>query len=381
MILFVDQSGQIGGAELCLADLAFHRRNDSRVLLFAEGPFAELLRGRGLFVDILALSTALARTTKKSSWQTLAAGLPALFGHILSLRRDFRQADVLYLNTAKALLQGTAANVLLAKPCIFHLHDLWDQRHFSATNIRLLVAAANRSSAVIASSQSVAETFAAAGGRTPVHVIPNGFDPGAFASVSQDEIAAVRRDGNPQGHPVVAIFGRLSRWKGQDILIRAAALLPNLTVWIVGDALFTADDRAYAEELRILAGSLGDRIRFLGFRNDVAVLMGAADIIVHCSVSPEPFGRVLVEGMLAGKPVIAANAGGPREIIEDGTTGLLVPAGDFHALAAAIAPLASSPARRESMGRKGRARAERLFALPLILKKTDEVISSVLKSS
>jgi glycosyltransferase involved in cell wall biosynthesis len=381
MILFVDQSGQIGGAELCLADLALHRRNDSRVLLFAEGPFADLLRGRGISVDILALSGALARTTKKSSWQTLAAGLPALAGHTLALHGAFRKAGLLYLNTAKALLQGTAANILLRRPCIFHLHDLWDERHFSATNIRLLVAAANRADAVITNSQSVADTFVSAGGRAPVHVIPNGFDPAAFANVSPAAIAGLRREGNPGGHPVVAIFGRLSRWKGQDVLIRAAALLPDVTVWIVGDALFTEDDRTYAAELRKMAESLDHRIRFLGFRSDVAALMAAADIIVHCSVSPEPFGRVLVEGMLAGKPVVAADAGGPKEIVDDGTTGLLVPAGDPQALAAAIGRLVASPDLREQMGREGRQRAERLFALPVILQKTDNVISSVLKKS
>ena len=381
MILFVDQSGQPGGAELCLADLAEHHRTDSLVLLFAGGPFVGILQRRGIAVEILPLPEALARATKTASLRTLAAGLPAMASHVLTLRGKFRQADIIYLNTAKALLLGTAANVLLGKPVIFHLHDLWNERHFSTANIRLLVTAANRAKAVIANSKAVAETFVSVGGRTPVHVIPNGFDPEVFNTIPPEEIATLRREWNPRGLLVAAIFGRLSRWKGQDVLIRAAARLQNLTVWIVGDALFTEDDHAYAAELKALAKSLGSRISFLGFRNDVAALMRAADIIVHCSVSPEPFGRVLVEGMLSRKPVIAAMAGGPREIMDDGKTGLLVPPGDDQALANALAQLAASPTRREEMGRCGYERAERLFALPVILKKTDEVITSVLQQS
>ncbi|CAN5335551.1 N/A [soil metagenome] len=381
-ILFVDQSGQLGGAELCLADLARHYGPRAAVLLLADGPFAEQLRNQRIKVEILPLPGSLARLTKKASPLQAVSALPSAAGHLLAIRREFSGAGVIYLNTAKALLYGAAANFLSSRPAIFHLHDLLSPKHFSAMNIRLMVGAANRMQAVIANSQATADSFVAAGGRVKTHVIPNGFDPQPFDAVTPEEMAIVRQQWNPGGEPVAAIFGRISRWKGQDVLIRAAAKVPHLVLWIVGDALFTEDDKAYAAELRQLAQELGvaERVHFLGFQDQVTILMRAADIIVHCSVSPEPFGRVLVEAMLARKPVIAAAAGGPLEIIEHEKTGLLTPPGDTDALAAAIINLVESPTMRVEMGRHGRVRAESLYGLPVVLAQTDAVISSVLKT-
>ncbi len=380
MILFVDQSGQVGGAELCLADLAEHRK-DGRVVLFADGPFAEVLRRRNVDVDIVPIPGSASRITKKASLTALAATIPGLCSHVFALRRRCKKADVLYFNTAKALIHGTAANALMRRPCIHHLHDLWDRRHFSGVNIRLLAAAANRADTVIANSRATADQFLRAGGRRPVQVIPNGFDPRPFDRAPADEIKNLRQSLSPSGRPVAAIFGRLSRWKGQDILIRAARDLPDLELWIVGEAMFTGDDHAYAEELKRLAADAGmrERVRFLGFRDDIPELMRGADIVVHCSVSPEPFGRVIAEAMLARKPVVAAAAGGPLEIVEDTVTGLLVRPGDAAAFRSAIAQLAADPASAAAMGEHGRLRAEKHFSLPVVLAQTDSVINSLLR--
>ncbi len=382
MILFIDQSGQIGGAELCLADLAAHRK-DGRVLLFADGPFAGVLRRRGVEVDILPLPGGAARITKKASPAALAATIPALLSHVYALRCESKSADLLFFNTAKALIHGTAANILRRKPCIYHLHDLLDRKHFSATNIQLLVAAANQATAVIANSQTTADQFAAVGGRAPVHVIPNGFDPAPFDEPSAASIDELRSTLCPTHRRVAAIFGRLSRWKGQDVLIRAAMEMPALQLWIVGEAMFTGDDHAYAEELRRLVADNGmqDRVKFLGFREDIPMLMRAADIIVHCSVSQEPFGRVIVEAMLARKPVVAVSEGGPLEIVEHEVTGLLVPPADTAACRVALSRLVSDPELAAAFGERGRERAVQHFALPFILAKTDAVIDHILKGT
>lgn len=381
-ILFVDQSGQLGGAELCLADLARHYGPRAAVLLLSDGPFADHLRNQRIKVDILPLPAPLSRLTKKASPLQAATALPSAAGHLLAIRKEFSGYGVVYLNTAKALLYGAAANFLSSRPAIFHLHDLLSPKHFSAMNIHLMVGAANRMQAVIANSQATADSFAAAGGRAKIHVIPNGFDPEPFDAVTPEDLAIVRQQWNPRGETVAAIFGRISRWKGQDVLIRAAAQVPHLVVWIVGDALFTEDDKAYAAELRQLVKDLAleERVHFLGFQDHIPVLMRAADIIVHCSVSPEPFGRVLVEAMLARKPVVAAAAGGPLEIIEQEKSGLLTPPGDVPALASAISTLADSPTLRVEMGRHGRLRGESHYGLPVVLAQTDAVVSSVLNS-
>jgi glycosyltransferase involved in cell wall biosynthesis len=375
MILFVDQSGQLGGAELCLADLAEHRRKESKVVLFADGPFVTHLKNRNVAVEVLALPGTAAKITKKASPLSLLASAPGLLAHVFSLRKKIREADLVYFNTAKALVYGAAANFPRVRPAVFHLHDLLDPRHFSAANIRVLVAAANRMDLVIANSQASAEAFEAAGGKVPVEIVPNGFDPAPFDKVPSEEVARLRAELNPEGRPVAAIFGRLARWKGQDVLLRAAARLPELTVWIVGEALFTDDDRAYAEELRKLASGMGGRVKFLGFRDDIPALMKAADVVVHCSTAPEPFGRVIVEAMLARRPVIAARAGGPIEILADSTAGKLVSPGDVGSLEEALRRLLASPEERLRLSEAGRERAETEYSLPVVMKKTDAALA------
>ena len=377
MVLFVDQSGQIGGAELCLADLAEHR--DATVLLFADGPFVQLLKEREISVEVLALSGPASRITKSASPLKLATIIPSLSSHVLALSQRFRKTDVIYLNTAKALIYGAVANILARRPSVFHLHDLLDPLHFSPINIRLLVGAANRMDAVIANSQATADAFHAAGGKAPVHVIYNGFDAATFDQVPHEQIAALREILNPENRPVIAIFGRLTRWKGQHVLLRAAQSLPEVEIWVIGEALFTDDDRAYAEELREECAKLNSRVRLLGFRNDIPALMRASDIVVHCSTAPEPFGRVLAEAMFCSKPVVAAAAGGPREIVENGVTGYLTPPGDSVALASAIRPLVESEALRQKLGQAGRTRAEQLFSLSLVREKTDSLLRTFLK--
>jgi glycosyltransferase involved in cell wall biosynthesis len=377
MIVFIDQSGQLGGAELCLSDLAVHRRKTGRVLLFSEGPFADHLRQRGVATDILPLPAPATCITKGASLLNLAAGLPAQLSHTLAVRKHIRRADLVYFNTAKALMYGTAANLLQPRPSVFHLHDILNPRHFSRANIHMLVAAANRARLVIANSRATEEAFAEAGGRTRCEVVPNGFDPAPFDAVTPEQSSALRAELNPDNRPVAALFGRLARWKGQDVLLRAAAKLPDLEIWIVGDALFTADDHAYANELRTLAAPLGRRIRFLGFRSDIPALMTAADIIVHCSTAPEPFGRVLVEAMLARRPVIASRAGGPLEILGDHSVGRLFSPGDPGSLEDALRHLLASPAERKELGQAGRIRAETEYALPVMLTRMDAILDQL----
>jgi glycosyltransferase involved in cell wall biosynthesis len=112
---------------------------------------------------------------------------------------------------------------------------------------------------------------------------------------------------------------------------------------VVGTALFGEDD--YAAGLRAQADQLGvaDRVLFLGQRADVPRLMQAVDVVVHPSVDPEPFGRTLVEAMLAGVPVIATDAGASAEILDGGEAGTLVPPRRPDRLATALAELFADP--------------------------------------
>jgi glycosyltransferase involved in cell wall biosynthesis len=122
---------------------------------------------------------------------------------------------------------------------------------------------------------------------------------------------------------------------------------------------------------------VADRAHFLGFRADVPELMRASDAVVHASVYPEPFGRVIVEGMLAGRPVIATRAGGVTEIVDD-DTGVLVPPNDAGALARAIESIAGDPGHAAAMAARGAARARKEFSIAAMVRGVEDAMRGLL---
>ena len=214
---------------------------------------------------------------------------------------------------------------------------------------------------VVANSQATARSFIASGGKKDLlHTLYNGFEFGtalksaAECDARQASLNLWQEDGQEKRF-VIGLFSRLTPWKGQHILLEALASLPShFCALVVGDALFP-EDKDYVSRLCQQAESLGlkERVRFLGFREDVWELMACCDVLVHCSVLAEPFGRVVVEGMATGKPMVAVNAGGVPEIIEDQRTGLLVPPGDASALAKAVQKLESDPVWARQLGEAG----------------------------
>ncbi|MGJ4952546.1 glycosyltransferase family 4 protein [Bradyrhizobium sp. HKCCYLS20291] len=339
-VLFVDHTGQIGGAELILMDVV-QGRSESTAFLFDQGPLAKALSDRGPSVITSRWGIGLSRFRRDSSWLKalpLAGGLAAI---IAELAHVARRHDVVYANSQKAFVLSAIANIVACKPLIWHLHDIISPAHFGALQRRLQVGLANRFAAkVIVPSEAAAAAFIAAGGRRAlVEVVPNGL---AVEPLPMSRQELRQRLGLPPG-PLVGVFSRLARWKGQHILIEALAKLPGAHCIIVGDALFGEQD--YAAELRKQVGELGlgDRVHFLGHRSDVPLLMQSVDAMVHPSIDPEPFGRTLVEAMLAGVPVIATDAGAAPDILEHGRAGMLVPPGDARALAEALDAVLAEP--------------------------------------
>jgi glycosyltransferase involved in cell wall biosynthesis len=168
--------------------------------------------------------------------------------------------------------------------------------------------------------------------------------------------------------PHILCMGRIQPWKGQHVLVQAAAELKraghDLRITIVGSPSFAADD-AYYRSLKDMVRSFGLQamVDFVPHTSDVVAWYRRSDVVVHTSVAPEPFGLVLIEALACGRPVIATNAGGPLDITDHGrTAGLLVPPGDAQALARAIATLIDDPALARQLGREGRARVERLYS-------------------
>lgn len=360
-ILFLDQSGKLGGAELCLLDIAKLYRESCLVGLFADGSFRQILNQHQVPVQVLTTDSIAVR--KNSSLVQSLGSLRQLVPLITKVARLSRDYDLIYANTQKALVVGALASLLSKRPLVYHLHDILSLEHFSPINCRLAIALANRFAAlVIANSQASQTAFVAAGGKRDItQIVYNGFSPQLYQHLKSNSLQ-VRQHLGIEKQFVVGHFSRLSPWKGQHILIEALASCPSeITAMFVGDALFGEQD--YVEKLHQQVARLGleQRVRFLGFRSDVPQLMAACDLVVHTSTAPEPFGRVIVEAMLCGTPVVAANAGGVVELIDCGKTGWLVAPSHPQQLAEAIATCRNQPENAAKIAEQARIQASQRF--------------------
>jgi glycosyltransferase involved in cell wall biosynthesis len=195
--------------------------------------------------------------------------------------------------------------------------------------------------------------------------------------------AAVRRElAIPPDAPVVGIVGHIQSWKGQDLVVQAMAQLrdrhPELRCLIVGGVHRRGADYAERMRQRIAAEGLERRVILTGARRDVAACIDAMDVAIHSSTKREPFGRVLIEAMALGRPLIAPREGGPLEIVVDGETGVLVAPRDASALAAAIDRLVADPALRRRMGEAGRARVDAVFDIRRHVATMEDVFAEML---
>ena len=345
-VLFVDQSGQLGGAEFSLMPLAATWGARREVLLLSDGPFRTRLESLGVPVSLACEASVsdIRKDTLRLSW---LGALPGILRQVRAIARHAQGYDILFLNTQKALVLGALGKPLHRKRIVWHLHDIMSSEHFGPLQ-RLIVRWLTRYAVdhVIANSRASADSLIALAhcATEDVPVVHNGVDLEEFRCKDAPDMAALRRQfGLPENVYLAGLFGRLAPWKGQHIALEALARIPDLSLVLVGSALF--GEQEYVKSLHSQAARLGvqDRLIFAGFRDDMPAWMKAVDVILHTSTEPEPFGRVIIEGMAAGRPVIAAAAGGVTEIVRHRTNGWLVPPRDVTALTDAIAILRAAP--------------------------------------
>lgn len=271
------------------------------------------------------------------------------------LRRE--RVDLIHLNNGFIPMEAFFAARLTGTPCVVHLRD------FETNPRRVSPWVARTVARVIGCSSAVGESLRGTALRPDQFVVVH--DPVDVDAVDAARGArgAVRaRHGIAADEVAVGIFGRVIPWKGQrefvDAAIRALDAGARIRPVIVGNQ--SDGDRGYYDGIRRAIEESGHADRFVlaGYREEVEEYYAAMDVVVHASVTPEPFGMVVPEGMAAGCAVIAADAGGPREVVTDGVDGLLVPPGDVARLAAAILDLAGDPARCARLGARARRTVE-----------------------
>jgi len=380
-ILFVDHTGTLGGAELSLVDLATAYRGSSQVLLFEDGPLRERLAAAGVEVMIIPVPSALLGVRSKDRLSSIRS-IPALWQAAYLTAKLSRDYDLVHANSQKAFIVAALASLWDGTPVIWHLRDILTASHYSQINRRVAVWLANKCARrVFVNSLATGSAFVAAGGQSElISVVYNGISPDPFTlygNYAAEEIRSQLGLDFLCQAPVVGIFSRLAPWKGQHIVLEALQHLPDVHVLMVGEALFGEDEYVAHLKAQSMALQLTERVHWLGFRTDIPQLMAACDIIVHASTEPEPFGRVIVEGQLSQRPVIAVAAGGALELIEDGLTGWLIPANNAPALAAAIMELLSRPDTAKALAQQGCVRAHQRFTLEVSLSSFDQNLQAL----
>ena len=397
-ILYLDHTAKISGGEIALLNLikALDRTRYTPVVVLASGgALAEKLAQDGVETHVISLPLSVINTRKdalglNSLTRLRQAWLCVRYAVKLAFWARARKVDLVHTNSLKADLYGGLAARLARIPVLWHVRDRIADGYLPAP-----VAAAFRwlartiPQAVVANSESTLRCLNVPRGRAVVmhggvadsafsrqmHVVHDGFDPEQFKNILAAASSFPER-------PAVVLVGRISPWKGQHVFLEAAARVrktfPQARFWIVGAALF--EEHEYERRLHEIVAQHGleETVEFLGFREDIPHILQQADIVVHASTLGEPFGQVVIEGMAAGKPVIATDGGALPEIIQSGQTGLLVPMGDAEAMAEAVEELLSNPARAHAIGIAGQMHARQHFTNRHVARNIEQVYEKVL---
>jgi glycosyltransferase involved in cell wall biosynthesis len=359
-VLYLDHTAQLSGGELALARLLGAldpTRVQPVVVLAEEGPLCERLAQESVETHVIPLGAAIREVRKDSlglgGLLSQSKSLGSMLGYSRRISRFAREReiDLIYTNSLKADLYGSMAGRLARLPVIWHVHDRIERDYLPGPAVSLLRYLARHLPAyVVANSAATLRTLRLGNAKAASVVAPG-------LSAADVERSTAGRHAN--AIPRIGIVGRIAPWKGQDLFLRAAAEILERGIdarfLVVGAPMFGRENLLFEQQLRnfVDGNGIAEYVEFTGF-TDVPPLLRTLDVLVHASTIPEPFGQVIVEGMAAELPVIAADGGGVREIIDSGRTGILVPMGDAAALAAAIADLLAHPGRARQMAVAGR---------------------------
>lgn len=366
-IIFFHQSADLYGSDRVLISL-IEGLDKSRfrpiVLIPCIGPLSDALTIAGIEIHIIPL-------VKVSRATFTPLGLLKLpFEVVNSIRAINRvlagiKVDMVHSNTI-AVLSGALWARLYGRPHLWHVHEIIVHprlaRRLFPFLVRLL---ADR---VVANSETTRQWLVSTERKIAPKTVTiwNGVE--RTSSVKIDEVFSLRSTiGLGPEDVLVVLIGRINRWKGQALLVKAAEdiLKKNNSIHflIVGSPPLGQEHFRVEILKQIAESSASKQITVWDFTEDVWMIWDACDIAVVPSIEPEPFGMVAIEAMASGKPVIGSAHGGLTEIVEDGETGFLIMPNDTNALAEAILKLAESPSLRNTMGTKGALRQFKYFSL------------------
>jgi glycosyltransferase involved in cell wall biosynthesis len=355
-VCFISHSSSRGGAELSLLELIdalLQRGVQCTCILPDRGALNDLFASRGVETIIVPFKQWVhtGETFFRRARRMLPLRhIPATFRLVSAIRRS--GCDVVYTNTI-AVGVGAVAATIAGKPHIWHIREFGYDDHKLSYDLGLCASRkliGRLSSVCIANSRAVAEEYRPYLADTELAVIYNSVE---MPTVGDETPADVPWRHN--GAIRCMLLGKFLPGKGQEDAVKAMVMLHGMNVpaelLLLGGRLDT--EYCHYIERIVKQYNLTDRVHMLGHSDSPMPLMNSADVLLMCS-RREAFGRVTVEGMKLGKPVIGTRSGGTPEIVQEGETGYLYTPGDTQELATKVGHLYANPSLREAMGVQGR---------------------------
>jgi glycosyltransferase involved in cell wall biosynthesis len=364
----------MGGAELFVKDLALfvaEREDFQLTVITSQNDILEKILPRSS--RILKMDFPRLKEVSLNALKNFSSTSKALEKKIAEV-----DADLILSNTIRGHILCAKIKKSMGKPLAFMVHDF--------TFPKLAFAwAKGKADQIFTCSQSVKQDLLKKGAKDDqLKVIPPGVSEQLFRAKTEESSFAMLKS----QQITVGIIGRIDPWKGQGQFIKAAELvLKSQSVskslmlgasnkisyqfLVIGESSsYDLKTEQFAQELEddIKRKNLEERIKFMGFL-PIEEALARLDILVHASIAPEPFGRVIIEAMAAGVPVVASKLGGGSEIIKQGEDGILIDPEDTEDLASAINLLASDQGLREKIAQQARVKVREKYLLKDVISK------------
>jgi glycosyltransferase involved in cell wall biosynthesis len=383
IVVFVNPVGALGGAERMLLAMISALQYEDRdveihLIVGAEGNLIEAAKKLGVKVKVLSIPAQVNKLGDSGiKGNKILGGLKLLFsvfwawGAIAKYLNQFRaiikdiDPDIIHSNGIKTHILTAMSKVRL--PVVWHIHDFYSTRPFTASVLRWF---SNRAEIGVACSEAAGEDARRVLPKLNIKVIYSAVDTDYFYPRPFRPMALEGIDISTKSIKV-GLAGTFARWKGHDIFIEAASIIardrPSLDIqfFIIGAPIYSTSGSQFSlPELQALASDLGvaDKVKFLGFQANMADIYLWLDIVVHASTEPEPFGYTIAEAMACGRPVIVSRAGGAAELFLNDVEAVAVTPGDAMNLAVTIQYLVCNPKQCQTLGENARKKIVRAFS-------------------
>jgi glycosyltransferase involved in cell wall biosynthesis len=363
-VLMVNLEGQIAGSEKSLLLLAKYIPIGVRISVACPSPSPLSDELGKLKVKTFGISWPPRRLNWHIVWMLYFVLVNLELILIFLKTRPF----LIHANNSKSMLASTLIVFLTRIKLIWHVRDM-------ANHPLVLRVGSHLSYRIVAVSNAVKETLVHNGIKeSAIDVVYNAIE------VKNHDLHRKMRQ--TKGPLIFANVGQFVPWKKQDVFLNAADNLlkegEDVEFILIGDDILKRDMKYKAKVLAMIQGSpFANKIKLIGWHQDIEPWWCKVDCLVHPAVS-EPFGRVIIEAMSYGVPVIAADSGGPSEIIQDGITGLLFEPNNVADLTCLMGTIIENPGLSQKISTAGHRYAVSHFQAEKIAKRIEEIYKEVL---